>query len=45
VICLEMLYGIRTGIKMERLAEICRFMEKASGVKVQRHKAVCGRDA
>ena len=45
VLCLEKLYGIRTGIKMEKLAELSSFVEKASGMFNACHKPIVGYNA
>lgn len=42
---LEMLYGVNTGIKLERLTEVSEMVEKMCGVETQRHKAYTGKDA
>ena len=45
VLGLETLYGIRTGIKTERLHELSRLVEELSGVPVAANKALVGYNA
>jgi isopropylmalate/homocitrate/citramalate synthase len=42
---LAYLYGVETGLRLERLAELSALVERFSGVAVQRHKAVVGANA
>jgi len=42
VICLELLYGVKTGIKKEGLFHLCKSLEKITKVKCQPHKAILG---
>ena len=41
-LALELLYGVDTGIKLEKLTELSRMVERMSGVKNQPHKPVVG---
>lgn len=45
VLCLESLYGIRTGIQTERLSELSRLVEEIAGVPVAPNKALVGYNA
>ncbi|MCI4373511.1 MAG: homoaconitate hydratase [Thermoplasmata archaeon] len=45
VLCLESLYGIRTGIKTERLYELSQLVEEISGVPIAANKALVGYNA
>jgi isopropylmalate/homocitrate/citramalate synthase len=46
VVCdLEVLYGVDTGVNMEKLTEISEMVEKMCGVETQKHKAFTGKDA
>ncbi len=45
VVALESLYGVRTGIKTERLYELSRLVEELSGVPVAPNKALVGYNA
>ena len=45
VLELESLYGIRTGIRTERLLELSRLVEELSGIPVQANKALVGYNA
>ncbi len=42
VLALEALYGVRTGIKLDKLYDLAKYVQKAGGVKVQPWKAVVG---
>ena len=42
VLSLEMLYGVDTGIKLEKLTELCRTVEEITGFKVHPLKSVLG---
>lgn len=42
VLALEALYGIETGIKLEKIYEMSKFVEKASKVRLSYQKAVTG---
>jgi len=45
VLCLESLYGIRTGIKTERLYELSQLVEEISGIPIAANKALVGYNA
>jgi isopropylmalate/homocitrate/citramalate synthase len=45
VVLLESLYGIRTGIRTERLTELSRLVEEVSGIPVAPNKALVGYNA
>ena len=45
VVLLESLYGVRTGIRTERLTELSRLVEELSGVPVAPNKALVGYNA
>jgi isopropylmalate/homocitrate/citramalate synthase len=45
VVELESLYGVRTGIRTERLTELSRLVEQLSGVPVAANKALVGYNA
>jgi isopropylmalate/homocitrate/citramalate synthase len=46
VVCnLEALYGVETGIKLEKLTEVSEMVEKMCGMETQKHKAYTGKDA
>ncbi len=45
VLCLEKLYGVRTGLDLSRLYELSRLVEEISGVPVSATKAVVGYNA
>jgi isopropylmalate/homocitrate/citramalate synthase len=45
VLCLESLYGVRTGIKTERLYELSQLVEEISGVPIAANKALVGYNA
>jgi isopropylmalate/homocitrate/citramalate synthase len=42
VVALESLYGVRTGLKTERLYELSRLVEEVSGVPIAPNKALVG---
>lgn len=42
VVALESLYGVRTGLKTERLYELSRLVEEVSGVPIPANKALVG---
>ncbi|HKV90088.1 MAG TPA: homoaconitate hydratase [Thermoplasmata archaeon] len=42
VVALESLYGVRTGIKTDRLFELSRLVEEVSGVPIPANKALVG---
>ncbi|MGC2288601.1 MAG: homoaconitate hydratase [Thermoplasmata archaeon] len=44
-LCLEQLYGVRTGLDLSRLYELSRLVEELSGVPVSPTKAVVGYNA
>lgn len=41
-VALELLYGVETGVKLEKLYDLCTWMEKLSGVKMSHTKAITG---
>ncbi len=45
VLELEALYGVRTGVRTERLLELSRLVEELSGIPVQANKALVGYNA
>ena len=46
VVCnLEAMYGVNTGVKLEKLTEISEMVEKMCGVETQTHKAYSGKGA
>jgi isopropylmalate/homocitrate/citramalate synthase len=45
VVLLESLYGVRTGIRTERLTELSRLVEELSGIPVAANKALVGYNA
>jgi isopropylmalate/homocitrate/citramalate synthase len=45
VLCLESLYGIKTGIKTERLYELSQLVEEISGIPIAANKALVGYNA
>ena len=46
VVCsLEVLHGIDTGIRLEKLCELSRFIEEVSGIRLQPNKAIVGKHA
>ena len=42
IVSLELLYGVDTGIKLEKISELCRLVERVTGIKNQPHKPVVG---
>jgi isopropylmalate/homocitrate/citramalate synthase len=42
---LKFLYGVDLGVKFEKITEICRLVERYSGVWLQNHKPLVGRNA
>lgn len=44
-LALELLYGFRTGIKLDKLVELSRLVEELSGIKLARNKPVVGESA
>lgn len=42
VTALELLYGVKTGIRLQRLVDVARLVERATRVSFQPHKAVVG---
>jgi isopropylmalate/homocitrate/citramalate synthase len=42
VLALELLLGIRTGIKLDKLYDLSKLVEKYSGVKIHPHKPIVG---
>jgi 2-isopropylmalate synthase len=45
VLALETLYGVRTGIRLEKLASVSRLVSRLTGMVVQKNKAVVGENA
>jgi len=46
VVCnLEALYGVQTGVKLDKLTEVSEMVEKMCGVETQKHRAYTGKDA
>lgn len=45
VVSLECLYGLDTGIKLEKLYELSKYVEELTGIKCQPHKAIVGENA
>jgi isopropylmalate/homocitrate/citramalate synthase len=45
VLCLESLYGVRTGIKTEKLYELSQLVEEISGIPIAANKALVGYNA
>ncbi|NPB02368.1 MAG: 2-isopropylmalate synthase [Methanopyri archaeon] len=45
VVVLEELYGVDTGIEMERLPEVSKLVERLTGVRVPPNKAIVGENA
>lgn len=41
---LKFLYGVDIGVKYEKITEICRLVERYSGVQLQYHKPIVGRN-
>lgn len=41
-LALEALYGVKTGIKLEKLYDLAQYVQEASGARVQHWKAVVG---
>ncbi|MEJ2170130.1 MAG: hypothetical protein P8X90_31915 [Desulfobacterales bacterium] len=42
VLQLEAFYGIKTGLKLERLLSLCRVVEEVTGIKVHNFKPIAG---
>ena len=42
VLSLESLYGVKTGLKTERIYELCRLVEELSGIPIAANKALVG---
>ena len=42
VLSLEVLYGVRTGIKLEKLTEVSQLVERITGIKNHSHKPIVG---
>jgi isopropylmalate/homocitrate/citramalate synthase len=42
VLQLEAFYGIRTGLKVEKLVTLCRLVEEVTGIKVHSYKPIAG---
>lgn len=42
---LEALYGVETGLRLERLTEVSQIVQRESGVRLQPHKAVVGENS
>lgn len=45
VMALEILYGVKTGIKTERLFELSQLVERAFAIPIPVHKAIVGQNA
>lgn len=45
VMALEALYGVETGLRLDRLTEVSRIVAEASGVPLQPHKPVVGENS
>ena len=45
VMALEILYGVKTGIKTERLFELSKLVERAFAIPIPVHKAIVGQNA
>ena len=45
VLCLEALYGVKTGLRTERLYELSQLVEELSGVPIAANKALVGYNA
>ncbi|MEM2042907.1 MAG: 2-isopropylmalate synthase, partial [Nitrososphaerota archaeon] len=45
VLALETLYGVKTGIRLEKLASVSRLVSRLTGMVVQKNKAVVGDNA
>ena len=44
ILACEMLYEVPTGVKLEKLYDLCKTVERMMGVPIQPNKAVCGRN-
>ena len=44
IMALEVLYGINTGIKLEKILEVSQLIEKYSNTPLQPHKAIVGKN-
>jgi len=42
VVSLEVLYGVDTGVKLEKIYGLSKFVEEVTGIKCQGHKAITG---
>jgi isopropylmalate/homocitrate/citramalate synthase len=42
VLALELLYGVNTGIKLDKITELCSLVERITGIQNQPHKPVVG---
>jgi isopropylmalate/homocitrate/citramalate synthase len=42
VLQLEAFYGIKTGLKLEKLVNLCRLVEEVTGIKVHSYKPIAG---
>jgi len=45
VMALEILYGVKTGIKLDKLYELSKFVEKKFLIPLQRHKPIVGENS
>ena len=45
VVSLECLYGVKTGVKLEKLYGLSKYVEELTGIKCQPHKAIVGENA
>lgn len=45
VMALEVLYGVQTGVKTERLYELARLVERSFAIPIPVHKAIVGQNA
>ena len=43
ILALELLYGVDTGIKLEKISELCSLVERVTGIPNQPHKPVVGK--
>ena len=44
-VALKYLYGTKLKVRLEKVTEICRLVEKYSGAKIQKHKPIIGENA
>jgi len=45
VVSLECMYGVNTGVKLEKLYGLSKFVEELTGIRCQPHKAIVGENA